>query len=131
MPTYRYDCISHGEFEHRFSIYEDSKFCDCPQCGMRSPKVFVTPQISPRISEHHLRDAQTKPSAASSGNRNSWEAGRVKSRTGAPLLDENFHEIPVKKYAANRSRYEERRRFLETHPDPFGAKAEQARKDGR
>lgn len=81
---------------------------------------MVVPQLSPRIHDRYLR-----PQGPPAGNHNSWEKGRVTDHRGVPLVDRSADGIPVKDFAANRSRYEERLRVLDTHPDPFGVKTGQ------
>ena len=116
MPTYRYECPADGAFEARQSIHVDSHVAECPVCGMASRKVFVSPQLSPRIHDGHVRRPQGPPT----GNNNSWEKGRVTDHRGVPLVADTSRSeaIPVKEFAANRSKYEEQIRRLETHPNP-------------
>lgn len=38
MPTYLYECPTHGEFEHQHSITE--VLDNCPQCQAKNPSVI-------------------------------------------------------------------------------------------
>lgn len=126
MPTYRFVCESCGDFEAWESIHVDSSYAPCPACQGLAQKVFVSPHIAAAALPNRKR-----VSAPPAGNHNSWEAGRVTDHRGQPMLGEKGTPITTKEYAENRSKYEERRRFLRSHPDPFGAKAAQAAKEGK
>ncbi len=116
MPTYRYECDRDGPFEEWRSIHVDSQLAVCPRCGIQAAKVMVSPQLSPRIHDGHLR-----PQGPPTGNNNSWEKGRVTDHRGVPLVADTSRSegIPVKEYAENRSKYDEQIRRLETHPNPL------------
>jgi hypothetical protein len=53
------------------------------------------------------------------GSSNSWERGIVHDHRGVPLWDGRGDPIGVKQYANNRSSFDEARRRLATHPEPF------------
>lgn len=46
MPTYRYSCADHGQWEEWASITVDSTRATCQTCGVSCPKVFTPPNIS-------------------------------------------------------------------------------------
>ncbi len=81
----------------------------CVSCKYR------TIQISPAVRTRNFR-----PSTAFAP-KNSWEAGIARDHRGLPFRDENLNPIPIKKFAANRRKYEARQKELLTSPDPFGA----------
>lgn len=45
MPSYRYRCGTHGDFEQWKSIHDDSGSGRCRLCGGRCKKVFTAPRI--------------------------------------------------------------------------------------
>lgn len=42
MPTYEYECPSHGFFEAMRSMSESAQPQSCPDCGVPAPRVVMT-----------------------------------------------------------------------------------------
>ena len=115
MPTYRYRCGAGHEFEEWASINADSSTAPCAVHARDAVKVMVPPRLAMAATPN-----RTRASAPPADPKNSWERGIAKDDRGVPLIDNGNH-IPVKKYAANRQKYEARRKELRHSPDPFGA----------
>ena len=46
MPVYDYKCPDHGVFNELAMMSESSKPCECPQCGLLSPRVvMIAPEV--------------------------------------------------------------------------------------
>lgn len=45
MPLYEYSCAVHGLFDEVRSFSESSAPCNCPQCGLESPRVISIPRL--------------------------------------------------------------------------------------
>lgn len=103
------ECFECDEARHRAK--HPNLVAGCMACKLD------TIQVSQRVKP---KKAGGAPPA---GNRNNWEAGIATDHRGVPLLDGSGEPIGVKKYSENRHAFEERRRELASHPDPFAAKA--------
>lgn len=57
MPTYRYECATHGLFERWRPIREPSETCACPDCGDAAPKVFTVPRLALAATPSRSKDA--------------------------------------------------------------------------
>jgi putative FmdB family regulatory protein len=64
MPTYVYQCPSHGLFEFITSVANHVRETDCPDCGASSKQVLTIPPraigVEERSDTKYWRDSPTK-----------------------------------------------------------------------
>ena len=106
-------CIHNPDFECfdcatlRHDIRHPENVDGCRECKFRG-----TIQISPKATPN-----KTRSKAPPRTPNPSWESGVATDHRGVPLLGEKGEPIPVKQYAENRHKYDERRRRLRNDPN--------------